>query len=133
MAITATSDDTLRAGAAELETVAGGDAVLPLRADVRQQHRGRARDRHRGRARFGGLDILVNNAGVGMFRPVADMTVDEWHRVIDTNLTGVFYCCRAALPHLRARGGGWIINISSLSPHRSVRRRRRLLRLEGRR
>ena len=52
--------------------------------------------------RFGGLDILVNNAGVGVFEPVAEMTVDEWHRVIDTNLTGVFYCCRAALPHLRA-------------------------------
>jgi NAD(P)-dependent dehydrogenase (short-subunit alcohol dehydrogenase family) len=43
------------------------------------------------------------------------MPVEEWHRVIDTNLTGVFYCCRATLPHLRARGGGWIINISSLS------------------
>ena len=65
--------------------------------------------------RFGGLDVLVNNAGVGIFRSVTDMTVDEWHRVMETNLTGVFYCCRAALPHLRARGGGWIINVSSLS------------------
>jgi NAD(P)-dependent dehydrogenase (short-subunit alcohol dehydrogenase family) len=43
------------------------------------------------------------------------MTADDWHRVIETNLTGVFHCCRAALPRLRARGGGWIINISSLS------------------
>jgi NAD(P)-dependent dehydrogenase (short-subunit alcohol dehydrogenase family) len=43
------------------------------------------------------------------------MTADEWHRVMETNLTGVFYCCRAALPRLRARGGGWIVNISSLS------------------
>jgi 3-oxoacyl-[acyl-carrier protein] reductase len=43
------------------------------------------------------------------------MSVDEWHNVIDTNLTGVFYCCRAAIPHLRKRGGGWIINISSLA------------------
>ena len=64
---------------------------------------------------FGRLDILVNNAGVGVFRAVADMTLDEWQRIIDTNLTGVFHCCRAALPRLRARGGGWIINISSLS------------------
>ena len=43
------------------------------------------------------------------------MSVEQWHDVIDTNLTGVFYCCRAALPHLRKRGGGWIINISSLA------------------
>ena len=65
--------------------------------------------------RLGGLDILVNNAGVGIFRSVADMAVSEWHDVIATNLSGVFFCCHAAIPHLRARGGGWIINISSLA------------------
>src|ERR1051325_35321 len=65
-------------------------------------------------SRFGGVDILINNAGVGVFTPVADMSVEQWHDVIDTNLTGVFYCCHAALPHLRKRGG-WIINISSLA------------------
>ena len=64
--------------------------------------------------RFGGLDILVNNAGVGIFRSVAEMSLDEWNTIIGTNLTGVFHSCRAALPHLRRRGGGWIINISSL-------------------
>jgi len=64
---------------------------------------------------FGGIDILINNAGVGVFTPVADMSVEQWHDVIDTNLTGVFYCCRAVLPYLRRRGGGWIINISSLA------------------
>ena len=66
-------------------------------------------------ARFGGLDILVNNAGVGRFAHAADMTVAQWHDVIDTNLSGVFYCCHAAIPHLRARGGGWIVNVSSLA------------------
>ena len=66
-------------------------------------------------AHFGGIDILVNNAGVGVFTPVAKMSVEQWHDVIDTNLTGVFHCCRAVLPHLRKRGGGWIINISSLA------------------
>ena len=65
--------------------------------------------------RMGRLDILINNAGVGIFGPVADMPVDAWRTVLDTNLTGVFHCCRAALPHLRRQGGGWIINISSLS------------------
>lgn len=66
-------------------------------------------------AAFGGLDILVNNAGVGRFVNAANMTVAQWHEVIDTNLTGVFYCCSAALPHLRRRNGGYIINISSLA------------------
>src|SRR5438552_917921 len=66
-------------------------------------------------ARFGGLDIVVNNAGVGIFGDVADMSPDQWSEVIDTNLTGVFYVCRAAIPHLRRRGGGFIINISSLA------------------
>jgi NAD(P)-dependent dehydrogenase (short-subunit alcohol dehydrogenase family) len=64
---------------------------------------------------FGGVDILINNAGVGVFKPVAETTVEEWHRVLDTNLSGVFYCCHAAIPHMKRRGGGWIINISSLA------------------
>jgi NAD(P)-dependent dehydrogenase (short-subunit alcohol dehydrogenase family) len=65
--------------------------------------------------RFGGLDILINNAGVGLFSKADEMSVDDWRRVIDTNLSGVFYGCRAAIPHLRRRGGGWIINVSSLA------------------
>ena len=64
---------------------------------------------------LGGVDILVNNAGVGVFRSAADLTLQEWRRVIDTNLSGVFYCCHEGLPRLRARGGGYIINISSLA------------------
>jgi 3-oxoacyl-[acyl-carrier protein] reductase len=64
---------------------------------------------------FGGLDILVNNAGIGTFCEVADQKPDQWRELIDTNLTGVFHCCHAAIPHLRRRGGGWIINISSLA------------------
>jgi 3-oxoacyl-[acyl-carrier protein] reductase len=65
--------------------------------------------------KFGGLDILINNAGVGMFANVADMDVDAWNQVIGTNLSGVFFCCHAAVPAMRSRGGGWIINISSLA------------------
>jgi NAD(P)-dependent dehydrogenase (short-subunit alcohol dehydrogenase family) len=65
--------------------------------------------------RFGGLDILVNNAGIGKFGLVTETSPDDWRAMIDTNLTGVFNCCHAALPHLRRRGSGWIINISSLS------------------
>lgn len=63
---------------------------------------------------FGRLDILVNNAGLGIFAPVEATRPEDWHRQIETNLDGVFYCCRAALPHLK-RQGGWIINIGSLA------------------
>src|SRR6188508_1723965 len=66
-------------------------------------------------AKFGGLDVLVNCAGVGVGVPIAEMPHDEWHRIIGTNLTGVFNCCKAAIPHLKTRGGGWIVNISSLA------------------
>ncbi len=68
---------------------------------------------------FGGLDILINNAGVGRFANVADLSTEAWHSIIDTNLTGVFLCTRAAIPHLKRRGGGWIINISSLAGRNS--------------
>jgi NAD(P)-dependent dehydrogenase (short-subunit alcohol dehydrogenase family) len=65
--------------------------------------------------RFGGLDILINNAAAGIIADTAAMTGDQWRETIETNLNGVFYCTHAAIPHLRARGGGWIINISSLA------------------
>jgi 3-oxoacyl-[acyl-carrier protein] reductase len=93
---------------------AGPGSVESLRADVR-----RYEDVERAIAatvsRFGGLDVLINNAGVGIFSDVADMTPDQWSEVIDTNLTGVFYACHAAIPHMRKRRGGFIINISSLA------------------
>jgi NAD(P)-dependent dehydrogenase (short-subunit alcohol dehydrogenase family) len=106
--------ESVLAAARELEQERGEGAVMPVRADVRsfEQMQQVMKDTV---SRFGGLDLLVNNAGVGIWKPVADMSVDEWHQVLDTNLTGVFHCCHAALPHLRARGGGWIINISSLA------------------
>ena len=65
--------------------------------------------------RFGGLDVLVNNAGVGLFRPVAEIALDEWRSVIDTNLSGAFYCSREALFRFVTRGGGHIVNIGSLA------------------
>lgn len=66
-------------------------------------------------ARFGRLDVLINNAGVGTYANVAELAVEEWDAVIGTNLNGVFYCTREAVPHVRRAGGGWIINIGSLA------------------
>lgn len=64
---------------------------------------------------FGGVDVLINNAGVGVFRSVSDLTVEEWQLTLETNLSGVFYCCREAFPRFQTRGGGYIVNISSLA------------------
>ncbi len=111
--ITGLDEAHLSAARRQLEG-AGPGSVEALRADVRKYDDVRhAVDATV--ARFGGLDYLVNNAGVGVFADVADMTPEQWARVIDTNLTGVFYACHAALPHLRKRGGGFIVNISSLA------------------
>ena len=62
-----------------------------------------------------GLDILVNNAGIGTFRATAELSFEEWDRVIATNLSGAFYCSRAALERFYGARGGAIINISSLA------------------
>ena len=99
---------------AKTELAAAGADIETFHADVRL-----ADDMTRVMAttvqQFGGLDILVNNAGVGYFVEVADMPTEQWAEVIDTNLTGVFNACHVAIPYLRQRGGGFIINISSLA------------------
>jgi len=69
---------------------------------------------------YDGVDILINNAGVGLFAPVEMMRPEEFDAVLRTNLFGVFYCCHEAIPLMKRRGGGYIINISSLAganPH----------------
>jgi NAD(P)-dependent dehydrogenase (short-subunit alcohol dehydrogenase family) len=64
---------------------------------------------------LGGLDILINNAGVGIFRAAGELSTEEWDRVIATNLSGAFYCSRAAINRFLKAGAGFIINISSLA------------------
>jgi meso-butanediol dehydrogenase / (S,S)-butanediol dehydrogenase / diacetyl reductase len=64
--------------------------------------------------RFGGLDVLVNNAGIGLRVPVDEVTLEDYDRVMDTNLKGLYMGCHFAVPLMKARGQGSIINISSV-------------------
>jgi len=64
---------------------------------------------------LGGLDILINNAGIGMFETVENTSPEDFRAVLETNVFGVFYCCHEAIPQMKTRGGGYIINISSLA------------------
>ena len=73
--------------------------------------------------RCGRIDILVNNAGLYAslpMRPFTDIPVDEWRQVMDVNVLSMFLTCRAVVPHMRERGGGRIVNISSGTPFRGV-------------
>jgi 3-oxoacyl-[acyl-carrier protein] reductase len=92
----------------------GKDRVDGIAADVRKYEDCRKLIA-KAAERFGALDILVNNAGVGYFKTVDQLTPEEWDQTIETNLSGVFYCCREAIPLMRKRGGGYIFNISSLA------------------
>lgn len=70
---------------------------------------------------WGKIDVLVNNAGVGEFQPLDATSEELWKRTLDTNLTGAFFCTRAALPLFRRAGGGLIINVCSIAAVQGIK------------
>ena len=117
VAFCGTKQETVDAAVAELastaELVSRGQ-VLGVVADVSKLDQVR-RLVAAAQAAFAGLDILINNAGAGVFRPVADLSPDDFDRMIALNLSGVYYSCHEVLPIYIQRGGGDIINIGSLA------------------
>jgi len=114
VAVVGTNSAHLRTAVDSLTADAGEGRVEAVAADVRDSIQMEAAMARTASA-LGGIDIVINNAGVAVFKPVAEMSVDEWRLMFDTNITGIFNTSRAALPYLRARGGGWVINVSSLA------------------
>ena len=101
------------------QIMAGGGRAFAITADVAHQP---AVEQFFGQAvdQFGGIDIVVINAGVSRDRrTVEESVVEDWRATVEVNLFGAYYCAKAALPHLRARGGGKILMIGSGMGHRS--------------
>jgi NADP-dependent 3-hydroxy acid dehydrogenase YdfG len=97
---------------------ADGGRAVALGADVSDE------DQARGfvngvNEQLGGLDILVNNAGVMLLGPVHGADVEHWQRMVNVNVLGLLYCVHAALPLMEDRGGGDIVNVSSVAGRRA--------------
>jgi NAD(P)-dependent dehydrogenase (short-subunit alcohol dehydrogenase family) len=116
--ISARNETEIKEAVETLNRLEGGKAVGFV-CDVRDHSQVKSLF-ERASAVLGGVDILVNNAGIGVFVPVEEMAPEDFRAILETNLFGVFYCCHEAIPLMKQRGGGYIINISSLAganPH----------------
>jgi 3-oxoacyl-[acyl-carrier protein] reductase len=111
--ISARKEAEIESAVAELSAV-GEAGVAGAVCDVREFDEVKALIAHTV-TEFGGIDILINNAGIGIFESVEKMSPEDFRAVLETNLFGVFYCCHEAIPVMKRRGGGYIINISSLA------------------
>jgi NAD(P)-dependent dehydrogenase (short-subunit alcohol dehydrogenase family) len=99
-----------------------GTEAIVFRADVSQEDSVSQLERDV-TAKFGPVDILINNAGVVVRKTCVDFTLADWNYVLDTNLTSVFLMCRSFVPHMKGRGYGRVINVSSIMAHVSLPQR----------
>jgi 3-oxoacyl-[acyl-carrier protein] reductase len=112
VALAAREKNALDATAEELRRE--GLGVLPVVADVGNSQHVQTLVETTARE-FGGISLLVNNAGIGIFRPLEEMAVEDFDRMWQTNVRGVFLMTRGVLPYIVKRGGGHIVNIASLA------------------
>ena len=100
--------------AADLQKSAAGGKIWVFAVDISRNKEVEElfayADKH-----FGSVDILINNAGTGRFHATGEMSIEDWDLVIGTNLSGAFYCSRAAIERFQRNRSGWIVNISSLA------------------
>lgn len=108
--------DVGRAEAVAGEIVAAGGVAVPWRVDVTDYAQVEAL-LDGAIDRLGGLDVLCNNAGIFRLAPLESTSFEDWRAIIDVNLSGVFHGCRAAVPRMRARGGGSILNTGSMNSY----------------
>jgi len=111
LALVSRNKDQLNAVAKEVE--AAGAVAKVFVADVAQEDQVAQLERDVVAA-YGGVQILINNAGINVRKTITEFTLDEWNSVINTNLTSVFLLCRAFVPHMKGRGYGRILNMTSI-------------------
>jgi NAD(P)-dependent dehydrogenase (short-subunit alcohol dehydrogenase family) len=109
--------DQLNEARRAVQSVGGEAAVFPADISEEEQVRNLERDVI---AAFGGVHILINNAGINLRKQLVEFTLEEWRRVLETNLTSVFLMCRSFVPQMRGRGYGRIINLTSIMSHVSI-------------
>jgi len=117
MALVARNSEQLNEAVRAVKEAGGEARAFP--ADVSEESEVRWLERDVVAA-FGRVHILVNNAGINIRKPVVEFTLDEWNRVLNTNLTSVFLMCRSFVPHMKGEGYGRIINMASTMSHVSL-------------
>ena len=121
-AVVISSREPARAQAVAAAIAEAGGTALPVAGDVTrveavEELAVRARDE------LGGLDVWVNNAGIGMVRPSLELTLEDWQRTLDLDLTAAFVGCQVAGRHMVAAGRGVIVNVSSIAGHTALPQR----------
>ncbi len=115
--IAARNVERLSETAADLSATSGAE-VMPHHLDITEESSVAALFEHI-MNECGRLDVLVNNSGSIEGDPIEELSAEKWRRVMDTNVTGMFYCTREAFKIMRPQGGGRIINIGSISAQRA--------------
>ncbi|HTO12435.1 MAG TPA: SDR family NAD(P)-dependent oxidoreductase [Candidatus Binatia bacterium] len=113
VALVDTDPAAVESVAASIRGGVHGAAALPIVADVAQEGEAR-RAVEETVARFDALHVVVNVAGIRLYTPLAEADAKDWERILGVNVLATAYTCKAAVPHLRAAGGGAIVNVSSV-------------------